>query len=120
MGRMAEPYPYPCPWCGDWPEDGNRTGKYCTPCEAERQAAYRARRKLARLSKWVAEIGTADAERAAMLGAAIVTELGGYTKAAAEIVAYVRQLAASGKAPAQAMKSYQAIVRLMQLSAPAK
>jgi hypothetical protein len=48
-----------------------------------------------------------------MLCAAIVGRLGGFDRAAAEIVAYVRELAESGRAPAQAMKAYLAIVKLL-------
>ena len=55
-----------------------------------------------------------------MLCSAIVDKLGGYDAAAAEIVAYIRELQASGKAPAQTMRAYMSIMRMLQLGAPMK
>lgn len=119
-GHMAEPYPYACPWCGDWPEDGNRTGKYCTPCEAERQRQYRGRQRQARLSRWFAEVGTADAVRAAILVSAIVDELGGYNRTARQIAGVLKELQASGRSPVEAARCHRVLLQLMRLALPAE
>lgn len=108
----------PCPWCGDWPDDEDRVGIYCRWCEAERERVYRARRRRAKLSTWFAEVRTADAERAAMLASAIVDELGGYDRAAQQLVRHVLDIAAGGKAPAQSLRQIEALLRLIRLSLP--
>jgi hypothetical protein len=103
----------PCPYCGDWPDDDNRVRNYCRPCHAERTNTYNRRRRQAALGASLEEIGTARPDRMRILASAIVDRFGGYDKAAAEIVAYVRELAKSGKAPAQAMRTLLGIVKLL-------
>ena len=71
------------------------------------------RRRQAAIRAWARESKTAGPDRLYMLASAIVDRLGGYDKAAKEIVAYIRELAESGKAPRRAMDAYMSIVKLM-------
>lgn len=80
---------------------------------------WTARRRQARMSRWFADLGTADAERAAALGSAIVSELGGYDRAAKQLVAWLRESVASGKAPAASVKAIRGLMRMIDWSQPA-
>ena len=110
----------PCPYCGDWPDDDNRVRNYCRPCHAERTNEYNRRRRQARLSRWFAEVGTADAERAAILVSAIVDELGGYNRTARQIAGVLKELQASGRSPVEAARCHRVLLQLMRLALPAE
>ena len=107
---------HPCRHCGEWP-DRHICG-YCLPCHAQRMLVWRRRRRRARLSRWFSEAGNSDATRAAMLTSAIVDELGGYDRAAAQIVAWLRESVESGRAPRESLKAIQTLLKLIELSAP--
>ena len=116
-GASPEPYHRPCPYCGDWPD--RHVKGYCLPCHATLIAQWRRRRKSARISRWYSEIGTADARRAAMLASAIVEELGGYDRAARQLVAWLRESVETKKAPKASMRAIQAMMDVIRLSLPA-
>lgn len=108
----------PCPHCGEWPD--RHIAGYCLPCHAAKIARYRRRKRSACLSRWYADLATADAERAAMLASAIVDELGGYDRAARQLVAWLRESVASGKAPKASLRAIEGLVKMIQLSCPAE
>lgn len=71
------------------------------------------------MSQWYAELGTADSERAATLASAIVSELGGYDRAAKQLVAWLRESVSSGRAPAASVKAIRGLMRMIDWSQPA-
>lgn len=101
----------PCARCGDWPDDDERYGSYCRPCQAERVRLYNRRRRLASLGKWTRQAKFAAPDRLGMLAYEIVDRLGGYERAAKEIIDYAR--ANRDKAPRRSMDAYLAILKLI-------